>query len=422
MAEQEVVLKFRVRDDGSLALFDAAGRKLDNLGTAAEHASNRGASAFSRFGAGVIELNQALDLARRGFEGIKRATEFFVGQAEESAREVALLNSTLKSLGANSQVSQQMQTLAKAMQAVTTASDEEIMRMERLLYVAGIKAPKDMEFFIRAIAGLSRFMGRDLVGATEAVAMVLQGNFMRAQMALRMNINENATATEKYMQIMQRLQQLMSSEDAYVRTFGGSMEQLGHLIGDVAEEFGKTITESSALQDVLALVKTQIRGVATAVEQWVQAHRSAIDAGIREFFEGLPNRLSSAATSMGNLATKMGEFADQVGRVVEFFQRHPEIAGALGGAWVGARVGSVVPGVGTGIGAAAGGAWGYLGGLYYGSTPPNQSIGQTVLPGGGQTGIGMSYGTSQLPAAASTGIPSPPPGVLGEDALRRQKE
>src|SRR5512139_3915502 len=102
MAEQEVVLKFRVRDDGSLALFDTAGRKLDNLGTAAEHASNRGASAFSRFGAGVIDLNQALDLARRAFEGINRAPQFLVRQAEDSARKVALLNSPLKSLRANS--------------------------------------------------------------------------------------------------------------------------------------------------------------------------------------------------------------------------------------------------------------------------------------------------------------------------------
>lgn len=87
MADQTVSFRIQVQDDGSFVLQRIAGG-LENLQKSAVKAE----AGFSRFGAKTIEINQGLELLRKGIEGAKKAFEFFIGSQVEAGTQMLNLS------------------------------------------------------------------------------------------------------------------------------------------------------------------------------------------------------------------------------------------------------------------------------------------------------------------------------------------
>lgn len=368
--EREIKLTLRVSDDGTLAVLNTAGQKVDELGRKTTEAANLGHAGFSRLQAGIVTLNQAIELASRGFALARSTIGALINAADESDRAILRLNTALRLSGQYTPVySQQLQDLATHYQALTTYSDEAILGVEQFLISVGVRGPQQIEQFSRAVLGLAEFLGRDLGQATFAMSAMLGGNFTLMQRTLRplgIQFEDSASNAEKFRVIMEKLSTLWPYATAGAQTFSGRIQQLRNIIGDLLEPMGKAITQSTAWMNVFGAVRTEIERLTARTTAWVEANRQVIDERIRAFFAELPQHLQQAATAASSLAAAFGRVASAVETVVGFLMRHPMLAGMLTGAAIGAPAG--VPGI------AAGAAGGLVAGAQFTGQTPLQTI------------------------------------------------
>ncbi|MGH8323200.1 MAG: hypothetical protein ACRETD_05295, partial [Steroidobacteraceae bacterium] len=170
----EVKLVFRITDDGTLQILDAAGQKLDAVGQKAKSAGEGGSEGFSKIAREVISLNQALELAARAYELLERPIERVVGAAAGHESAVAGLNAQLQAQGRYSGAyNQALQDQAAALQRTTVYSQNLVESAQALLLTFPHLSNDVIPRATRAAADLAAAMGIDLTSAARALGSAL---------------------------------------------------------------------------------------------------------------------------------------------------------------------------------------------------------------------------------------------------------
>lgn len=271
---------------GFKSLEDASAASANQLGTITQVLSNiRGA--FSQFQAGIITANQALQLIDRVLSpvvaGVRTFANFLgsaVQEAENAEQAVFRLNATLQSTGnTTTGYSDQLQQLAEKFSLLTTASDEAVLDVERLLVSFGA-APDQIAPATQAVLDLAAGLGTDLNSAAVLVGKAIAGEFGTLS-RYGILVDETADKSTKLSQALSQIQTRFGGQaTALLNTFAGQLEQATKAMDELRESIGLAITESPALQGLfraVAQVATELKG---GVDNARDALTSFVDEGV----------------------------------------------------------------------------------------------------------------------------------------------
>lgn len=305
--------------------------------------TQRAGSAFSRLGASVITLNQAVQLGNTIGRTFGAAFHAVIRAAGEAQQAVAALDQTLRSTGQYTRgYSDELRALAARLMVLTGNSDEAILGVERQLVAFGATR-KQIEPLTRAVLDLSTGMGRDLNGAALLVGRALAGNFtMLGRMGIA--VDENASSAVKLDQALGAIARRFGGQaEAQARTYEGRMRVLSELFGELEESIGGAIVNSQSFDRVLGRVQALVTSAGESTAQWVDANRALIDLRIEQVFtaigdaaEALPGHIATAADTIVNLGAAWSQLPPELKGML--------VGGALGGvpgAIGGAAVGAV---------------------------------------------------------------------------------
>lgn len=358
MAERDVRMTFRISDDGTLSVLDSAGRKLREVGGAAEDAGRRGGLGFSKLQAGIVSVNQALDLTRRVYAAVEGPIRAVISASTDQDKATRLLNSQLQISGQFSEsYSRRLQDQASALQKLTATSDESVLGVQRQLIAFGA-SEKNIDRLTRAALDLAAGLGTDVSTATLQLGKALQGEFGSLS-RFGIKVEENATAAQKFEQALGGVEsKFQGRAAAAAQTFEGRLTSLSLTFGELLEPLGDTITQSEAVAGIIDELEGHIENITEQTAAWVKENRGLIDEKITTFFDGIKDGLPEAAEGMAKMATSTASFVSNLGPLFEFVTSHPEIAAVL---FLGARAGSSAAGAALGLGAAASGLPGLAG-------------------------------------------------------------
>jgi len=318
------------------ARVDQLERDLQQGQRAVEGFTGRAGSAFSRLGASVITLNQAVQLASQVGRVLGSALTGTVRAAGEAQAAVAQLDQTLRSTGQYSRVySDELRGLASRLQLVTAFGDEAILSVQRQLVAFGATR-QQIAPLTRAVLDLSTGMGRDLGGAALLVGKALAGEFSTLS-RFGIQVEESASKSEKLAQALAQITQRFGGQaQAAAATYEGRLRLITELFGDLQEEIGAAIVGSEAFQRALGRVADGLVGAIDATNDWVDANRELVDQRIDKVFDGI-------AAAAGKLPDALSAGANSIRGLGETWDRLPQALLDLltvgGAAVVGARLG-----------------------------------------------------------------------------------
>lgn len=241
--------------------------------TSLSEKAGSGGDGFSRFGARIVTLNNALELGAKAVEIFRAGFEHvsdFIGEAvkESEAHESAVkkLNAALESsVQFTTADSQALQELASQLAAVTTATGDTIIGFEQMLVQMGI-GPDRIKAVTRAVLDLQA-AGVDADSAIRAFGKAAEGEFSAFQ---RLGVSiEGAEKNAK---------DLGNSLEAIKGQFGGDVateaQNYAKAVLDVERGYGDTAGAAKRLDANLKAIKARFNSeAADAVERY--ANRSA---------------------------------------------------------------------------------------------------------------------------------------------------
>lgn len=289
MADRDVKIRIAVVGD-RLEVIDQTGKKIADLGKTTENLGTQGAAGFSKFGASVVSLNQALDLVGR----VGRTAVDFIGSsvkaASDAERQVNLLNQTLRSTGQYTPAtSKALQGIAADLQRVTTFSDEAVLAVERQLAPLNL-SEKQMRRTSEAVLDLSIRFDR----SAESIArMVGRGNF-EALGKLGIHVDKAADSGTQLNQVLDSTARIAGGQ-ARAATEGlqGSTTQLANAYDDLQEAVGNVLVNSDALPGLYQTIKGELITLTDETNKWAEANRGAIDVSIKEFGDDFSDTLTN---------------------------------------------------------------------------------------------------------------------------------
>lgn len=190
----------------------------------------------------------------------------FIQETSAAEDAVAQLETVIKSTGGTAGVTAaQMEALAKAIEGVTTYSDEQVISAETMLIkfrnLQGDIIPKA----VRAAADLSTLMGKDLSAAAQAVGRALNDpikgiaaltrsgiSFSSSQKEMIATLVNSGQGVKAQTLILAELERQFGGSAAAARdTLGGALAALGHSWGNLFEITGKASEGvRSAIEDM----------------------------------------------------------------------------------------------------------------------------------------------------------------------------
>ncbi|HKQ63107.1 MAG TPA: hypothetical protein VJS92_17595 [Candidatus Polarisedimenticolaceae bacterium] len=154
---------------------------------------------------------------------------------------------------------------AKALQRVTTASDEEVASAQALLVRYGARVSQ-LDTLTAATLDFARATDQDLGSATAAVAKALAGSAAGLG-RYGIKIGEVGSESARAAKITQQLQARFGSFAAHEgQTFQGTLTRISHSWGELHETIGKTITQSPALRSLFEQINTALVKLNTTLE------------------------------------------------------------------------------------------------------------------------------------------------------------
>jgi len=251
----------------------------------------------------VNSVTKSMRTAMLQVEGLKMAAKAMVGftkdaieKFKEQERVETQLNSVLKSTkNAAGLTATQIKNMATELQGATKFGDEAILNSQNLLLtftkIGGDVFPQATE----AILNMSEAMGQDLKTSTIQMGKALNDPVAGISALSRvgvqlsddqknmiksfMDVNDTANAQKIILGELET--QFGGSARAAAETFGGKLEQLKNVNGDVMESFGRIV--SVVGKD---LVGGMVKG-ATAFNNFISAPETiaSISAGFMVFFD-----------------------------------------------------------------------------------------------------------------------------------------
>lgn len=201
----------------------------------------------------VFAGNVLAGAVTKGFQTAGRAAtaffDTFVTQGIEAAnrQEDAIngLNSALALSGKFSEeASQGLQDYASSLQQITRFGDEAILETQALLQSLGQLDQEGLERATKATLDLATALKIDLKSAATLVGKAAAGE-VSSFSRFGLIIEKGKTQAETFANALKGIEaQFGGAAEAAVKTFSGSVEQLGNTFGDLQEETGFLITQN----------------------------------------------------------------------------------------------------------------------------------------------------------------------------------
>lgn len=343
-AAREVKLVFRVQDDGTVAVLDQAGQKLDQLGQRAERVATQTTGGFSRMQAAIVTLNQAIGLTQTALHALEGAVVRPLQEMERTRALSQMFGVAVRDLSALAPVAKAAEVdigllatglrgLAMTMSEIDRPGNEARNVMRQLgvdLDVLKRATPREQLLLLSdAFARIA-----DGSGKTAAAIEV----FKRSGIGLIPLLNQGSAAIKEQIAHAEALGLAYTDEAAAAADdFLDSTERLRDALGSLQREVA------------VALIPA-LQGGVQALTEWLAQNRETLATDLAGYF-------ASVATSASNAAGGIKGAADQLGAFASWWKSlPPEAAGAILGA-----------AGGYALGGPAGARVGALGGAVYGA-------------------------------------------------------
>lgn len=243
-------------------------------------ADDAASGAFTKLGARVISLNQALELGRKAWGFLKATIGSSISAAVEAQNVQAQLGAVLKSTGGVAGVTAQAALdLSKKLQGLTTFGDEAILSAENLLLTFTKIGQDIFPEATQTVLDMSTALGQDLKSSAIQLGKALQDpilgvvalrrvgvNFNEAQTEVIKNLVETGHAAEAQRLILKELAtEFGGSATAKAATFGGQVEQVKNQLNDMKEEIGLRLIPSLRTLLTTFVQNNSVMGVGTSI-------------------------------------------------------------------------------------------------------------------------------------------------------------
>jgi phage-related protein len=345
MANLNIAIKIAAEDQASGPLSKITG-SLRDLGGMAGGAAKQGfAGLQSIVGGGLVMAAGAAVGALTALGGVVAGGVVLAMEQERVERQLAaVLESTGHAAGLTAT---QIKTMAAELQSVTTFGDETIISGQNLLLTFTQIGADVFPQATEAMLDIATAMGGDVSGAAQMVGKALNNPIQGISALSRVGIqftDDQKKMIETMMEagdvagaqavILCELEmQFGGSARAAAETFGGRMQQLKNMIGDVGEQIGfaflplltdlaeramPLVNEAMArLQPILDQIPPVLERMATAVGNFVEAimaGESPLDAARALLAEFLPADLM---TRFDEISAAVATFVEQARAVID---------------------------------------------------------------------------------------------------------
>ena len=245
-----------------------------------------------RLKVGLVAAAAAAALALRSlFNGFKGA----IKAASEQEDAVNKLNASLASLGDESEgVSKRLQEQAAALQKVTTAGDETIIKGQALIATF----TKDEEAIKKATVAalnLSAATGQSLQSAFLLLGKAAKGETSTLS-RYGIVLDENLGKNEKFAAALALInEQFGGQAQAEAKTYSGLVAQVGNAFGDLKEKLAEAFTQNEKILGVFTRLRDTLSSEGTI-------------AAVLSFGEAI----AAIAVKTAEAATKIGEYIAKI--------------------------------------------------------------------------------------------------------------
>lgn len=284
--------------------------------------------------------DKGINKAKRGLFGLqqsasgvaKKIAGFFAGAylfaslirgAKASVKAFLVQEDAVKSLRAAlalggsdaDALSSKYENLASSLQKLSRFGDEEILKTIALGRNMGI-LEKDLERASVAAVGLAAKFGVDLRTSMQLVAKAAAGDTGTLK-RYGIVLTENATATEKYNELLRLGAEGMAVSAAETETAQGQINQLRKSFGDLSEKIGEAVLAGTPLLSVMETMLLYVEDlIATDASGWAD--------GLAASFEAVMKVVGPVRDAIQWLGAFIGAKASGVG-----FEQAADIAGEV---------------------------------------------------------------------------------------------
>jgi phage-related protein len=292
-----------------------------------EKTSVQGQKAFGGIGGAAIKMNQALELAKKGFTFLFEPLKNMVKEFQASQDEITRLGKTLQLMG-NRDVNgtvQHFQELADQLKENTTVEDELVISLARVGSTLDLTTAQ-IDKMIETAIDMAAVTGGSVDSAFQGLVQTLRGNARGAgELAILLqDLTKEELEAGKGVDILNAKLKGMAKSEA--TTSLGKMAIVMRELGDLGKDIGKILSEGlglgSAGDDALKTIKSireeiaSIKPVAVDVITYIRALISGISGAFKEFdFSKLIDSIANLTKNFLILTAALSPFLVLIGAV-----------------------------------------------------------------------------------------------------------
>ena len=276
---------------------------------------------------GLLGVGKVAKGVGKAFKGMALGATAFAGSAvvagasfvkayAQQQLAVESFNQALRNQGTfTRQASQEFQTFASEVQAVTTVGDEATLAMAAVGLEMGISEGNIKQASLAAI-GLSEAYGVDLNSAMKLVAKANAGQTSELS-RYGIVLDENLTDSEKFNEVLALGAEKFDTAKSKAETLTGEYTRLGNTVGDAKEEFGRIIADSLNLEDRFASLRLKIEELIKSgkLDVWANNIKTALKEAM-PFLDATVGFVSKASSIISKGLGKVAEVGSGIGNVI----------------------------------------------------------------------------------------------------------
>lgn len=250
------------------------------------------AISMGKLGGSTVVLNQAIELAKKGFEVINVVFGETVSKYYAAADGIKKLETALRLTGSTTAVasSKAFKALGEEIERTTSFQADNVVQIATSAKVMGLSDAMTRKL-IRTSADLSAATGRDLNGSFQALAASLKGN-ARGLAEVDPRLTKMSEANLRAGKAVDFLsQRLRGFADEQATTFIGRLQQTKNAIESIYQTIGEIISKGLRLDEN----STRFRDFILSIKSAVESARPTAIAFIRVFADADWKSIAAAA-------------------------------------------------------------------------------------------------------------------------------
>jgi hypothetical protein len=232
-----------VDESGATKKIETFDKAIVDLGKSTGKTDSAFGSLWKQFAIGQVAVNALY----KGWSVFKNEMVSTVREAIEAEQAERRLRTALEMTGrAHSGIMFSLVEFSKAQQKATLYTDEQIQSTLTLLAQLTKLDSQGLQKAAKGAMGLAAVMGIDLESAALMVSKAMEGN-VQALERIGIRLDDNVPKEEQAAAMLEKLVGLYGRATAETESFGGEVQQLKKAWGELKEEIGRVVTESTPL-------------------------------------------------------------------------------------------------------------------------------------------------------------------------------